>query len=363
MMLAVLIMLVLLAVLMDFIALILWKTPSKMANKVSELPGVSVLIPMRNEAVNVKGLVSCIKLLDYPSEKIEILIGEDRSEDRTRQLLEQEIGNDSRFKIISIERDIAGLKAKANVVAQLIPHCNTSFYFITDADVSVPKSWISALLPYHTNNTGVIGGTTVVRVQNLWSGLQNIDWLIAQGLLFVAGSRFKTLAVSGTNMMITRTVCQAIGGYHKIPYSLTEDIGMVIAARNSGFSIKSVLTPGATAVIEAQANWASLISQRTRWIYGAFRLPKFVVLLLLLRTLFLFFIIVIAWYQPTTAIIIYLSKVLIDWIFVSRVARHLDGEIHVKHFICFEVFSCLISTSGLLRYLFSTHINWKGRNY
>lgn len=353
----------LLAVLVDIAALIVWKSPSKKTHEDSELPNVSVLIPMRNEAMNVKGLVECIRSLDYPPEKIEILIGEDRSEDHTRQLLEQEIGFDGRFKIVSIIKDIPGLKAKANVIAQLIPHCHTSFYFITDADVRVPTTWVRALLPYHTRGTGVIGGSTVVSVRDLWSGLQNIDWLIAQGLLFVVGSRFQTLAVSGTNMMITRAVCEAIGGYHKIPYSLTEDIGIITAARNNGFSPKIVLTQGATAVIEAQPNWTSLISQRTRWTYGALRLPKFIVLLLLIRSLFLFFVIAVAWWNPVTAMVLYLSKVIIDWIFIRRVACYLGQKISFMHFLCFEVFSSLVSTSGLIKYLYSANINWKGRNY
>ena len=353
----------LLAVLVDIAALIAWKSPSKKAHKISELPSVSVLIPMRNEEVNVIGLIECIRSLDYPPEKIEILIGEDQSEDHTRQLLEQEIGDDRRFKIIPIKRDIFGLRAKGNVIAQLIPHCHTSYYFITDADVRVPKTWIRALLPYKTGSTGVIGGSTVVRVHDLWSGLQNIDWMIAQGLLFIVGTRFQTLAVSGTNMMITSAVCDAIGGYHKIPYSLTEDIGILTAARNSGFSGKNILTRGATALIEAQPNWASLISQRTRWTYGALRLPKFIVLLLLIRTLFLFFILAIAWWNPVAALLIYMSKSLTDWILVKKVARHLDQEVPFMHFFCFEVFSTLISTSGLLRYLYSANIKWKGRNY
>lgn len=353
----------LLAVLVDITALITWKSPSEKAKSTAELPRVSVLVPMRNEAANVKGLVACIKSLDYPPEKIEVLIGEDRSEDHTRQRLEQEIEKDSRFRIVSINRDIPGLKAKANVIAQLIPYCHTSFYFITDADVRVPKTWINALLSYHTSSTGIIGGSTVVRVHNLWSGLQNIDWLIAQGLLFVAGSWFKTLAVSGTNMMITRTVCDAIGGYQNIPYSLTEDIGMLTAARNSGYFSINVLTREATAVIEAQPTLASLLSQRTRWTYGALRLPRLIVLLLLIRTLFLFFVIAIAWWNPELALAIYLSKTLIDWTFVNKVARNLDRKIAFKHFICYEAFSFLISATGLLRYLFSPKINWKGRDY
>ncbi len=352
-----------LAIFIDIAALIAWKSPLCRANEISELPKVSVLVPMRNEEENVKGLVKCLRSLDYPPEKIDILIGEDRSEDLTSQVLEQEIGFDSRFKVVPIKSDDSGLKAKANVIAQLIPHCQSSFYFITDADVRVPKSWINTMLPYHSDNTGVVGGTTVVRVHDLWSGLQNIDWLIAQGLLFVVGSRFRSIAVSGTNMMITRTVCEAIGGYRNLPYSLTEDIGILTAARKSGFSGKNVLKQGATAEIEAQPDWQSLISQRARWTYGALRLPKLIVLLLLIRSLFLVFVLAVAWWYPVTAILLYILKGVFGWILASKVARQLDQKVSYLHFICFEVFSSLISISGLIRYLGATNINWKGRSY
>ena len=353
----------LLAVLIDLVALILWKEASCEYVFPSESPPISILIPMRNEESNVSGIISCIKSLDYPKHKIEILIGEDRSEDQTRMALNKEIALDSRFKVIPIREDIPGLVAKANVIAQLIPYCNTRYYYITDADVRVPCTWINALLPYSDNQTGVIGGTTVVETKDLWSGLQNIDWLLAQALLHVVGTVGSTVAVSGTNMMITKVACAAIGGYQNIPYALTEDIGFLTAARNHGFSAKTVVNKQALARIRAQPSWSDLLKQRTRWIYGALRLPKPLVFLLLVRTLFLLMLILIIWWRPLTVVGLYSMKILIDWVLVNRVATKLEQKLSLKYFLCFEAFSFLISTGGLIKYIFSTNITWKGRNY
>ena len=350
------------AVLIDLAVLISWSDPPE--NNLSEdMPDISILVPMRNEASNVSDFIDCIKSLDYPPEKIEVIIGEDRSEDLTAAYLENEIAFDQRFKIVPITREIPGLMAKANVIAQLIPYCHTPYYFITDADVRVPTSWISALLSYHTGGTGVLGGSTVVKVDGLWSSLQNIDWLMAQGLLFVASNKFNTMAVSGTNMMITKAACDAIGGYQRIPYPLTEDIGFLTAAKDQGFSAKNILNAPATAQIAPQTNWNALQRQRIRWIYGALRLPKLMVFLLLIRTLFLVFIVGMIWWKPLIAMTLYMVKFIVDLTLVKRVAIKLNQKVAMLHFICFEAFSCLISGISLFKYLFSKSINWKGRNY
>src|SRR5687767_10374493 len=55
----------------------------------SSLPFVSVLIAARNEAANILGCLQSIESLDYPIDKLEILIGNDDSEDQTRTIVER----------------------------------------------------------------------------------------------------------------------------------------------------------------------------------------------------------------------------------------------------------------------------------
>lgn len=359
-----LILLVLLSLLIDLLALTFWK-PAVTNHRQFQgpLPRVSILVPVRNEERNVDGLIDSLRSLDYPGDKIEILIGEDRSEDQTPQILDNIVGSDPRFKVISIDKDLEGLVAKANVLAQLIPHCTSPFYFITDADVRVPSTWIQALLSKYREGVGVIGGTTVVKVRGFWSGLQNIEWLFAQGLLMVTARFFRTIAVSGTNMMITSEVCQAIGGYEKIPHALTEDIGVLTAALESGYGSRNVMDQAATAVIEAQPDWRSLISQRARWSYGALRLPKFIVLLLIARSLFLFLLLALAWWWPLMALLIYLVKIILDLLFIRSVSAHLNNRVSFMHILFFEPYWSLISICGLLKHLFWSQTEWKGRTY
>ena len=355
--------LALVAILIDVIAVILWRSKSMDSPEGVPRPMVSVLVAMRNEEHNVKGLVQSLRNLDYPQERIEFLIGEDRSTDGTYQLLQQEIGADTRFKIIRIFEDIPGLVAKANVIAQLIAKSHTQYYFITDADVRVPATWITALLTGLSKNDGAVGGTTVVKVKNLWTGLQNMDWLLAQGLLSVARGIFGTQAISGTNMMITKEACDAIGGYQNIPYSLTEDIGLLTAIKKVGFSATNVLNRQSMATIEGLPNWQTLIAQRARWTYGVFRIHPMVVVLLGIRSLFLIMLLLIIWTKPWLAMVLLLLKWIISGVFLSNIATALGQPIKLWHFMCFEIYCFLIALSGSLSYLFSSKIHWKDRAF
>jgi cellulose synthase/poly-beta-1,6-N-acetylglucosamine synthase-like glycosyltransferase len=352
-----------LAILIDLLALVIWKQPSSKREALATLPPVSILVPLRNEAHNVHGLIESLRKLDYPAEKLEFLLGEDGSSDGTLQVLKATVGEDPRFRIIQINSEIPGLKAKANVIGQLIPHSTSDFYFITDADVRVPSSWLLVMLSNLKHTDGVIGGSTVVKVGDLWSGLQNIDWLLAQGLIYVVGKIYGTIAVSGTNMMVTKSACKAIGGYKEIPYSLTEDIGVLTAVKKKGFTATYVLSAGATSVIAGQPDWRSLISQRARWTYGVLRLPPVIILLLLVRSVFLISLLMAAWHQPLFAFWIFTVKALIDLLLLKHVARALNQKIYISHFVFFEFYWFLISVSGLLKQLFSSGTKWKGRTY
>ncbi|GJM30278.1 MAG: hypothetical protein DHS20C17_29130 [Cyclobacteriaceae bacterium] len=357
------IVLALLSIIIDLSALILLRFPETGNVAESTLPNVSILVPMFNEESNVDALIKNLQMLDYPAGNFEILIGEDRSTDKTPEKLRVAASQDVRIKVVTIEKDIPGLLGKANVIAQLIPHSTTEFYFITDADVRVPSAWVKTVLANYHSKVGVIGGITVVPVSSLWSGLQNIDWLLAQGLIHVAGQVFQTVAVSGTNMMVSRDACATIGGYANIPYPLTEDIGLLTAVKNMGFTGKNLIHAGCTAVTNPCPGVGSLLQQRSRWIYGVLKLPWYIIALLIIRASFLLLVALILLWQPITGFILLGLKMGIDLLLVRRIARRVRADFTVWHFLFFEVYWFSMSMCGLFMHLFSVNTNWKGRDY
>ncbi len=79
----------------------------------AELPDVSVVIPAYNEAPVLPGTIEACKALDYPAEKLEVVLCyEADSTDRTGEICRQAAADDERF--VAVERDEpGGGKAKA----------------------------------------------------------------------------------------------------------------------------------------------------------------------------------------------------------------------------------------------------------
>jgi cellulose synthase/poly-beta-1,6-N-acetylglucosamine synthase-like glycosyltransferase len=115
-------------------------------------PFVSIIIPTRNEEKNIFRVLSSIKSLNYPKNKLEILIVDGNSKDKT-----VEIAKDNGARVIFNRKKIRGAgcrigvkKAKGEIIA------------FTDADCTVPKNWIKDLIPY-LNDTSVacVGGPNI----------------------------------------------------------------------------------------------------------------------------------------------------------------------------------------------------------
>ncbi|MCJ7749656.1 MAG: glycosyltransferase, partial [Armatimonadetes bacterium] len=59
-----------------------------------EWPGVSILVPAHNEEIVMAGTLESLLHLDYPRDKIEIIVIDDSSTDRTRRVIEHMMAAD-----------------------------------------------------------------------------------------------------------------------------------------------------------------------------------------------------------------------------------------------------------------------------
>ena len=84
---------------------ILLHKPKKL-NQRTRYPKVSILLAARNEEELIIRSLESISNLKYPKEKIEILIGNDASTDKTAQLVENFILNKPEFTLYSIDKTV-----------------------------------------------------------------------------------------------------------------------------------------------------------------------------------------------------------------------------------------------------------------
>lgn len=230
-------------------------------------PKISILLPARNEEANLQRTFDSLDALTYPQEKLEILLGNDSSEDKTGEMMNAYALTRPRVKVIHLqENDYTNLIGKTRVLDALAEHATGDYLFFTDADIALPPHWISGMLTGFSPDTGVVVGATGFRRVSLGATLQGIEWLMALSLFKLAADRGWPSTGLGNNMAVSRKAYEAIGGYRAIGFSIVEDYFLYKKIIEAGFRFRHLLLPEILAFTLPPHRY---FEQRRRWIRGA----------------------------------------------------------------------------------------------
>lgn len=338
------------------------------------VPFVSVLVAARNEEATLGDCLHALAALDYPTDRYEVLIGNDGSTDGTAQIANffcQQYPHFKRITIVEAGRSAISsryngttrLNGKANVLAQLTQQARGDFLFITDADVRVPRTWLAGLLSEFAPNTGIVTGTTLVRGTSLWARLQAVDWLLAFGLIHLGTYLRWPLTGSGNNMAVRRVAYDTVGGFESLPVSVVEDYTLfqAIVARGYGFAHR--LRPDVLAETLPTPTLGTYLQQRKRWMRGAFALPLPLLGGVLLQYLLVPTLLVMALFAPKTALGLYVSKLIWQTGLLLWTLHRTHQRYRWPDALLYEPYQALLGTLSMLYYLLPIPIRWKGRTY
>ncbi|MTI38559.1 glycosyltransferase [Fulvivirga lutimaris] len=322
-------------------------------------PKVSILLAVRNEEENIQRCFTSLMALDYQKDKIEILIGDDNSTDSTYELVERLIANHPNCHLFKIDDETSHQKAKAKVLGQLAQKASGQYYFVTDADMRLPESWIKEMVITAESGIDIITGVTLVE-DNKW---QSIDWLFAIAMIYVLDCLGKPVTAMGNNMMISRRAYKAVGGYEKIPFSITEDMELFRHARKEGFKVKHIFNYSVLGFTKSIKEVSSLFHQRKRWMHGALQLKWPMITILVIQAFYFPLIISAFIISPIIALGLFIVKTMIQALFIHFSARTLKHKVSVIHLFLYEFYSWFVSIGSGLFYLSGSKVIWKGRKY
>ncbi|GAA4299755.1 glycosyltransferase [Nibribacter koreensis] len=327
-------------------------------------PKVSILVAARDEESYILTCLEALSQLDYPKDKLEILVGDDRSQDQTKHLVKNFILDKPFIKLVSITHDVAGTKGKANVLAQLAHLATSNYYFFTDADIQVPKTWVKSLLQQLTGRYALATGITTVTGSRWFDRMQALDWLYSLGLMQVVADRGLPVSTMGNNMAITRQAYEAVGGFEGIPFSITEDVQLFSKVLKKGFSSCHVFSDSVLALSAPAPSLRFLLHQRKRWMRGAWLLPWYIRALLVFNSIYYpVWVPFFSYTSLSTALLIGLGKVLLQSIFVMKAVQRAGRSMRWYDVLFFEFYLLGISILLIVYYFLPFKINWKGRLY
>ena len=125
-------------------------------NDKSQIPSVTIQLPIYNEKYVVNRLIDRIAQLDYPTEFLEIQILDDSTDDSKEQIDQQVEKYQNLGVDIKVIRRPVRKNYKAGALKYGLPKAKGDFIAIFDADFLPPKNWLKKAIPYFTDeNTGV----------------------------------------------------------------------------------------------------------------------------------------------------------------------------------------------------------------
>ena len=241
---------------------------TKRFKKLSEdkLPAVSIVVAARNEENNILSCMESLDRLIYPEGKLEVILINDNSTDSTLEKIEKFIEGKPRFKCITTKKIIGNLKGKTNALANGLELAKGEIILTTDADCNVSPIWAKSIASYYQKDVAMVCGYTSQESYNAFSGMQSLDFLY---LLTVAGGAMNfnvPLSCIGNNMSYRKSVYDEIGGYEKIPFSVTEDFKLLKTIFNlKKYKIIYPLESEAHVISKPCENLNQLYWQRSRW--------------------------------------------------------------------------------------------------
>lgn len=234
-------------------------------------PFVSVVVPARNEEANIEQCVRSLAASDYLPERFEIIVVNDRSSDRTGEVLaglQQEISNLIVHNATD-DRANTNLQGKPRAVHQGIMRSKGEFVLMTDADCTVPPTWISAIAHTFQNpRIGLIASYTLAKGKRIFDYLQMHEWLINNTMASAGVGLGQPLGCFGNNLSVRRSVYDALGGYPNIRFSLTEDLALLQAVTSAGYEARYICAHETQITTLPCPDVAAFIKQHHRWVNG-----------------------------------------------------------------------------------------------
>jgi cellulose synthase/poly-beta-1,6-N-acetylglucosamine synthase-like glycosyltransferase len=329
-----------------------------------KLPTATIIIAARNEEEKILRTLQSLNKLEYPKGKLQILIVDDQSTDSTGKIIDDFISGKSRFQKITTEEHHTKLIGKMRALAYAIKEATGEIILTTDADCEVKPIWAKFICSHYQDDVAIVTGVTTQTAGKWFHGMQAIDfvYLLTAG----AGTTNLNFPISciGNNMSYRKSAYDEVGGYEKLPHSVTEDFTLMNAIYNLK-KYKVIFPVESDSLITSIPcrSLKSLVLQKKRWGVGGLGVPfrGFVIMfwgftanLLVLLTPFFF---------SSTWLTLVVFKVALDFFLLYPVHVKLGITKNLKYFFHFEVYYLIYVILLPFIVLPNKKVIWKGREY
>lgn len=228
------------------------------------LPEASVIIPFRNEVNNIENLIIQLSKLDYPTEKLNFIFVDDKSEDQ------------SHFNFSNIKLKFPFTVLTSNGIGKKaalqtgVEHAQTNWIVTTDADIQCEADWLKKLFSIdNLSDQVMICGVVMIhpsKSQNQFVyDFQKLEFSMLQAAGAASLHLGNPLLNSGANLAFQKKYWEKIGGYKSHAHIASGDDTFLMLEFSKVFNSGVIPNPDALIKTNPVDSWNSLYAQRVRW--------------------------------------------------------------------------------------------------
>lgn len=327
-------------------------------------PKVTVIVSARNEEKNIKQCLDSLTRIDYPKEKLEIIVVDDYSTDKTGKIIDDFVSKYSNIKKIIPADKIISKPGKTNALVNGIRNSTGEIIFTTDADCVVNPYWIKTQIKYFADNVGMVTGFTFQKAYSQFTGMQNLDWVY---LLTVAAGAINLgfpLSCIGNNMAYRRSAYEQVGGYENINFSVTEDFALLHKInRYAHYDVVFPAEINGLNISEPCKNLRELFHQKHRWGVGGLDAPFIGFVVMFWGWLSHLIILLQIFFGSLFTLLLTLVKLLSDLIFLYVPLKKFKMIDQLRYFFSFEIYFILYVLILPFVVFLNRKVIWKEREY
>ncbi|MEX2014236.1 MAG: glycosyltransferase [Parcubacteria group bacterium] len=227
---------------------------------IKRFPTVTIIVPCFNEEKTLFATVKSLLDIDYPKDKLSIILVDDGSTDGTAR----EINKFQGYPQISIlSKENGGKHTALNMALEKV---DSELVGCLDADSFVAEEALKKIVPFFDDES-IMAVTPSIKVFEPKSILQYVQKIEYSWGIFLRRmlSSLGALYVTPGPFSIFRTrVFHELGGYAQAHH--TEDLEMALRLQKNRYKI--VNSHGAHVYTVAPTHFPALYKQRVRWTYG-----------------------------------------------------------------------------------------------
>lgn len=354
------------------ISFFLWGLFRLQAGSNTKKYSVTIIVPARNEEENIPRCLDSLAGQDYPRDKLEILIVDDHSTDKTASIVQEYKQKYSNVFLISAGQFQSGMSPKKRALQIGIEASTGEIIITTDADSWAPPGWISHIVAQFDEHVGVVTGLVLFDSRDektLFQKVQAIEFLglTAAGIGSIGAG--DPIIANGANFAFRRRAFQQVNGYEEDQHVISGDDDLLLQKidRLTDWKVKSAIVPASFIYTRPVTTFFSFINQRIRWASKGFVYKKFSLVFFLVSVYLLYLLLfisvpitlpyVLGFPYPAAALFI---KLVVDFLLILKATSLVARKDLRKYFLLAELFQIpyiiYVGFAGIMG-----QFSWKGR--